>query len=429
VIAALFALVLSTTLYLSQRNNAKLESILEESVKSELRAICFAASEVAYDHIELFKKINTEEDIDRYREEFDATMARLHSLRNSVSSDNNVTVRYIYALKKIDGKYFFIFDTDEEALKEHDEGKPNEGIVTEYTDIAQVHLDAFAGIPSVGIMNATDEWGSYNTGAVPLRDPKTNRIIGVLGVDIDDAFIERSRWTVTATMILLAVIMAISMGALLTVLILLVRRNTAMQADLYHIANHDLITGLPNRYCFFNYLKGKNELFSTGSVTFAAFFIDLDNFKQVNDNAGHHVGDDLLRKISEFLDRSQQNYPDRSPKNSGGQVLEAITARIGGDEFLQIIPNVADETEAAALAQSLLASFKAQNAFEPFIQAFEVGLSIGIALFPSMSNDYNEVMRLADIAMYHAKYGGKNNFAFYRPEMAGSMAGQKLSIR
>lgn len=431
VVGVLFALVLAISLYLIRCNNAKLQGILEESVKSELLAICFAASEVVYDHIELFRKINTEKDIDRYREEFDTTMTRLYSLRHNVNTNDNVTVKYIYAIKKIDGKYFFIFDTSEEALQEHDESisKKDGGIVTEYADIAQVHLDAFTGVPSVGIMNAADEWGSYNTGVVPLRDPETNQVIGVLGVDIDDAFIGRSKQTAIATMTLLAVVMTVSMGVLLTMLILLIRRNTTMQADLYYIANHDLITGIPNRHCFFNYLKGKSELFSTGSVTFAVFFVDLDNFKRVNDSAGHDAGDELLRKISAFLERSQQDVSVRDSGKSDEQTFDAITARIGGDEFLQVIPGVANETEAAALAQRLLTNFQAQSAFQPFIRDLEVGLSIGIALFPSMSNDYNELMRFADIAMYHAKYGGKNNFSFYRPEMANSVDSQKLSTR
>jgi diguanylate cyclase (GGDEF)-like protein len=432
VVAALFVLVLAATMYLTWRNNARLEGILEESVKSELLAVCFAASEIVSGHIELFKAIDTEEDIDRYREEFDATMNRLNLLRNSLGTNNNVNVKYIYALKKIDGKYFFIFDTDQEALAGHDDDDPEtEGIVTEYADIAQVHLDAFAGNPSAGVMNAADEWGSYNTGAVPLYDPETGQVIGAIGVDIGDTFIKRFKQTAAVTATLLAVVMTVSLIALLTVLVLLVRRNTAMQADLFRIANHDAITGLPNRHYIFNYLKGKSRLLFMKSVAFAVFFIDLDNFKRVNDGAGHRTGDELLCDISEFLNRSQQECLSRirNPEKSGDPALDAITARIGGDEFLQIMPDVASETEAAALARDLLANFQAQSALKPFIRDFGVGLSIGIALFPAMSDDYNELIRLADIAMYHTKYSGKNNFAFYRPEMADNVDSKKLSTR
>ncbi|MDR1934493.1 MAG: diguanylate cyclase, partial [Candidatus Accumulibacter sp.] len=96
---------------------------------------------------------------------------------------------------------------------------------------------------------------------------------------------------------------------------------------------------------------------------------------------------------------------------------------------LQITPGVASEEEAAAAAREMLAGFQAQDALQPFIRDFEVGLSIGVALFPSMSSDCNELMKLADIAMYHAKYNGKNNFAVYRPGMEGIMENNRLSIR
>lgn len=431
VVAVLFALVLVFTMYLTLRSNAKLESILEDSVKADLLAICFAAGEVVSDHIELFNAINGEEDIDKYRKEFNETTARLNLLRTSVNANDSLNVKYIYALKKIGEKYYFIFDTDQEAIQGHDDSDPDtEGIVTEYTEIAKVHLDAFAGNPSAGIMNAKDEWGSYNTGAIPLYAPSGN-VIGAIGIDIDDTFIERSKQTTTTTATILAVVMLLSMGALLAILILLIRRNASMQADLYRIANHDAITGLPNRHYLFNYLKGKSRFFSPNFSPFAVFFVDLDNFKRVNDGAGHDAGDELLCNISDFLMTFQRGHVScaQNPDTPSGSALDAITTRIGGDEFLLITPSVANEKEAVVMAKGMLTSFQAQSALKPFIRDFEVGLSIGIALFPTMSRDYNELMRLADIAMYHAKYNGKNNYAAYRPKMASSMEDRELSIR
>ena len=432
VVAMLFALVLAVAMHLTVRGNAKLGGILEDSVKANLLAVCFAASEVVSGHVELFNAINSEEDVDKYRQEFDATIAKLQALRVSVNTNDNLNVKFIYVLKKIGDKYFFIFDTDQEAIDGHDDDDPETvGVVTEYADIARIHLDAFDGKSGAGIMNARDEWGSYNTGAIPLHDPRSGDIIGAIGIDIDDTFIERSKQIASTTATILAVVMLLSMSALLATLILLVRRNASMQADLYRIANRDLITGLPNRHYLFNYLKGKSRLFSADFPPFAVFFVDLDNFKRVNDGAGHDAGDDLLRNIAEFLRISQLGYAPfiQNPDVSSGKVLDAITARIGGDEFLQITPAVADEKDAVAVAKGMLASFQEQNALKPFIEQFEVGLSIGIALFPSMSSDYGELMKLADIAMYHAKYSGKNNFAVYRAEMADHLDGKELSIR
>ncbi|MDR1709922.1 MAG: GGDEF domain-containing protein [Candidatus Accumulibacter sp.] len=427
-VAALFALVLVAAMVLNQRNNAKLEDILEDSVRAELLATCFGASEAVYEHVNLFQAINAEEDIDRHREEFDVTIARLRQLRDSINANGAANVKYIYVLKKIEDKYYFIFDTDDEAIAGHDDGDPaTEGIVTEYGDIATVHLDAFAGKASAGIMNARDEWGSYNTGAVPLLDPENaSRVIGIVGVDIDDTYIKRSKQTASSNAILLALVMAVSMGVLLVVLIFMIRRNTAMQEDLYYIANHDAVTGLYNRYFLFAHLKEKSAAFSESSPPFAIFFVDLDNFKRVNDGAGHDAGDDLLRAISEFLCEFQNEH---AAPGDDDDVIGPITARIGGDEFLLITPGAPAKEAAAALARAMLDGFQSRENLKPTIRDYGIGLSIGIALFPSMSRDYNELMKLADIAMYHAKHHGKNNYALYHPEMGEGIDGRALSIR
>ncbi|MDR1713609.1 MAG: GGDEF domain-containing protein [Coriobacteriales bacterium] len=426
VVAVLFALVLATTMILTQRNNSELENILEESVKAELLASCFGAREVVLDHLELFNNINSEADVDRYRAEYDATIARLELLRTRIGAE------YIYVLKLIDGKYYFIFDTDTEAMAGHDDSDPKtEGLITEYTGIEDVHLEAFAGVPNAGVMNVQDEWGSYNTGAVPLLDPDTREVIGVVSTDITDIYIAQFRQTSTTSSRLLMVVMGAAMVVLLAVLIALNRRNSRMQADLYRLANHDAITGLPNRHYLFTYLAEKREALEKTPSPFAVFFVDLDNFKRVNDSAGHDAGDELLRSISEFLSTTQQGYAAcaLNPENPGTCLLDALTARIGGDEFLQITPGISSAAEAEAVATSMLTGFKAQNSLKPFIRDYEVGLSIGIALFPEQSADCNELMKLSDIAMYHAKYNGKNNYALYTPEMGDSVEGQSLSIR
>jgi diguanylate cyclase (GGDEF)-like protein len=431
VVGLLFAFVLAATMYLTLRNNAKLESILEDSVKAELLAVCFAAGEIVLEHKEAFSAINDEDDIDRYRKEFDSAIAGLRLLRDRISANDSVNVKYIYALKKIGGKYYFIFDTDEEAIEHHDDGDPaTEGVVTEYTEIAKVHLDAFAGQSSVD-MNAKDQWGSYHTGTLPLRDPESGQVIGVIAIDIDDNFIRRFQQTSASAATFLAVIMAASMSALLFTLILLISRHDSMQTELYRMANHDAITGLPNRHNLFHYLERKSQILSTSFPPFAMFFVDLDNFKQVNDSAGHDAGDELLRNISAFLISSQQDDVSRlrNSEDPDDHALDAITARIGGDEFLQITPGVTNEEDAVAVAAGMLKNFQAQSALKPFIQDFGIGLSIGIALFPPMSSDYNELMKLADIAMYQAKFNGKNSFAVYRPEMSRRVKGRKLSIR
>ncbi|MDR2106869.1 MAG: GGDEF domain-containing protein [Coriobacteriales bacterium] len=406
--SALLALVLATTIALTIRNNNNLGDILEESVKSELLAICFAARDDV--SVDLFLSINSEDDFYAHQSEIDETIERLRVLKNEVGAT------YIYALKKIDGTCYFILDTDEEA------GTPDNPIFTEY-DIAPVHAEAFAGRPSADIMNVEDEWGSYNTGAIPLyREGDSGEIIGVISVDFEDAYIARSRDTAMANALLLTVVMAVTMAVLLGLLVILFRRNRKMEEDLLFVANHDAITNLYNRYYLFTYLAGWSKSRHSVGASFAILFIDLDNFKRVNDSAGHDEGDVLLRLISRFF----QAYSDTD--ETGGDI-ENITARIGGDEFVQVIPGIATPEEAERRARAMLEDFIERPEFQRYIKDFDIGLSIGGALYPSQAVEYSELIRFADIAMYQAKYSGKNTYFLYDESMGDGPEGAVLSVR
>ncbi|MDR1083258.1 MAG: GGDEF domain-containing protein [Coriobacteriales bacterium] len=406
VVSVLLALVLAATIGLTIRNNNKLNAILEESVKSELLAVCFAARDDI--DMELFLSIDSEADIQANQPRFDETIEKLRELKNEVGAT------YIYALKEIDGKYYFIFDTDEET------GTPESPMFDEY-ELAPVHEDAFAGGLSADIMNVEDEWGSYNTGAIPLF--YEGEIVGIVSTDVEDTYIERSKQTATLDAVLLLIVMLVTMALLLGLLIMLLHRNQRMQDNLLYIANHDAITKLYNRYYLFTYLAQWNKVRRNDDETFfALLFVDLDNFKQVNDIAGHERGDDLLRVISQFL----SSYTDACT-NEGS--IECMTARIGGDEFLQIIPNITNPEELEQWARTLLDDFAVNPEFQPFIQDFGVGLSIGGALFPSQTTNYNELIRLADIAMYQAKENGKNNYLLYDESMGNGPEGIVLSVR
>jgi diguanylate cyclase (GGDEF)-like protein len=405
VVAGLLALLLATTIALTIRNNNKLGEILEESVESELLATCFAArNEIDMD---LFLSINSEADFKANQAAADAIIAKLRELKDEVGAT------YIYALKEIDGKYYFIFDTDEEA------GTPDNPVFTEY-ELAGVHSTAFTGEPAADIMNVEDEWGSYNTGAIPLYHE--GRVVGVISTDFEDTYIERSQQAAAIDTALLVSIMVVSMAALLGLLIMLLRRNQKMQDRLFYVANHDAITGLYNRYYLFTYLSGWSRSRYSSTTSFALLFIDLDNFKRVNDSAGHDEGDRLLRLISQFL----KTYSETDTDESG---IKGITARIGGDEFVRIIPNVTTPKEVRRQALTMLSDFSERPEFVQYIRDFDVGLSIGGALFPSQTKDYGELVRYADIAMYQAKYSGKNNYFLYDESMGDGPEGIVLSVR
>ncbi|MDR1015000.1 MAG: GGDEF domain-containing protein [Coriobacteriales bacterium] len=404
-VGILLALLLAVTIFLTVDNNSKLNGIIEESVQSELLAICFAAREDI--DMDLFLSIDNEEDIQAQRGRFDEEIAQLRELKDGVGAT------YIYALKEIDGAYYFIFDTDEEA------GTPDNPIFDAY-EIAPVHEQAFAGEPSADLMNVEDEWGSYNTGAIPLYHE--GKIVGIVSTDVEDAYIERGRQTATFDMFLLISITTGSIVALMVTLVLLLRRNRRMQESLFFVANHDAVTGLLNRYYLFSYLSKWDKAHPNSEAKFASLFIDLDNFKVVNDCAGHDAGDEVLQLIADFLKR----YTDADP--SDGPV-ENLTTRIGGDEFVQLIPGIATPTQLEERARTMLADFSAAPELQPFIQDYGIGLSIGGALFPAQATDHSELLRLADIAMYEAKHGGKGNYFLYDESMGNGPDGALLAVR
>lgn len=171
------------------------------------------------------------------------------------------------------------------------------------------------------------------------------------------------------------------------------RRN---QATIAHMAHHDALTDLPNRMLFSDRLQSAIAL-AKRSGMLAVHYIDLDNFKPVNDNFGHKAGDDLLIGAARRLQ---------------GTVRENDTvARLGGDEFAIVQTGIRAHADAATLAHRLLDQFG-----EPFDLAgsqIRVGLSIGIAMAPTDGISMDDVLNKADTALYRSKEGGRNRFSFY----------------
>ena len=175
-----------------------------------------------------------------------------------------------------------------------------------------------------------------------------------------------------------------------------------LQQQLHHQAYHDPLTDLPNRTLFME--RVAHEL-ATGNGTMAVLFIDVDDFKVVNDSLGHGVGDALLVSIAGRLRHSVR------PQD--------VVARLGGDEFAVMLPNVDDPaSEARKVAARMLRAFEAPvNAGSELVS---VELSMGIT-DSRRSPDANDLIRDADLAMYQAKAKGKSRFEFFEPAMAAAM--------
>ena len=161
--------------------------------------------------------------------------------------------------------------------------------------------------------------------------------------------------------------------------------------QLHFTATHDVLTKLPNRTLLFQHLEKALERSRTRKYGGALLFIDLDNFKEINDTAGHSAGDRVLLECARRIRQSLRE----------GDIL----GRLGGDEFLLIIENI-DNTDAPMhVAKKVIEEI--HRPFHVGNDIFELGASIGIALFPEDSNDLGELIQFADMAMYRAKEKGK----------------------
>ncbi|MGZ5202895.1 MAG: sensor domain-containing protein, partial [Telluria sp.] len=170
---------------------------------------------------------------------------------------------------------------------------------------------------------------------------------------------------------------------------------------LHHLAHHDPLTGLANRTLLQERLRQAIHLAVRNHRVGALAFLDLDNFKHVNDNLGHDVGDAVLRETAARLRANMRE--------------EDTVARVGGDEFVLVICDQNSPEQVVDLVERIRRSVG--SPVEVDGKEVVVGTSIGVALFPRDGNTVDKVMRAADAAMYHAKSLGKNNCQFYSHEL------------
>ncbi len=189
-----------------------------------------------------------------------------------------------------------------------------------------------------------------------------------------------------------------------------------LQENIDTISRHaylDGITGLPNRECFRVLAQEEIDKMRSSRMKCAILFLDLDGFKQVNDVYGHRSGDDLLKGFANKLHAYCGHIMKRNARGADN-ALRILPARLGGDEFVVLLSNMSDMDFPGEFAQGLF-----QKVFGPFKihngVSLQVSGSVGGAVFPDQAGDFDELLRLADIAMYDAKNNGKGRFSLYSP--------------
>ncbi|WP_434513859.1 EAL domain-containing protein [Dechloromonas sp. ARDL1] len=178
-----------------------------------------------------------------------------------------------------------------------------------------------------------------------------------------------------------------------------------------HIAQTDALTGLPNRLALLIRLAQILPDARRHQWKVAMMFLDLDRFKIINDTLGHQVGDELLREVACRLSRLVRETD--------------FVARIGGDEFVIILPAINSPADAASIASKVTAALS--SPIETDAHELHTSPSIGISIFPDDGADADIILKNADTAMYHAKAAGRNNYQFFAAEMNHSAA-ERLHI-
>jgi diguanylate cyclase (GGDEF)-like protein/PAS domain S-box-containing protein len=178
----------------------------------------------------------------------------------------------------------------------------------------------------------------------------------------------------------------------------------AVQTVLAHQALHDHLTGLANRLALMGRLRATMASLQSNPGRIVLLFIDLDNFKLINDAYGHDVGDEVLTEVALRL-RGSARHAD-------------MVARLGGDEFVMLFDVLAPDRDARMLANRALRSLR--KGFVHDGETLSVTASIGAVVISDPATDVEDVLRDADIAMYSAKAKGKNQIALFQPVMAGT---------
>ncbi len=184
------------------------------------------------------------------------------------------------------------------------------------------------------------------------------------------------------------------------------------QSNLEYLSHHDVLTNTPNRRLFMNRLEHAIEHAKRNNTKLAVMFLDLDQFKQVNDTLGHDIGDLLLQVVAKRLSETIRSVD--------------TLARIGGDEFNILTENISHIHDLEVILEKILADFKI-----PFIcgeHEINTTASIGIAVFPDDGKNSTEIIKNADLAMYKSKEKGRNNYSFFSSELAENIEHRMVRI-
>lgn len=179
------------------------------------------------------------------------------------------------------------------------------------------------------------------------------------------------------------------------------------------LAYYDVLTGLPNRLLFREHVQYALDQAERNGGGVAIMFLDLDNFKQINDSLGHDVGDELLRQFGERLIRLTRKTDTSSRRDANDPGIKM--SRLGGDEFTVLLTGVSKTFDVGRIANRIVTGIS--SSFTIYEHEMFITTCLGISLYPLDGTDIETLLKHADVAMYNAKSSGRNTYCFYDAAM------------
>ncbi len=180
-----------------------------------------------------------------------------------------------------------------------------------------------------------------------------------------------------------------------------ITKQKQLEEEIFHLAYHDPLTNLPNRRMFMNQLRSEIIERNNSKSNLSILFIDLDNFKFINDKWGHDAGDLVIKEAANRIKEALRQTD--------------MVARLGGDEFIVMLKDVQEDDDIIHYVKQILAKF--QKPISTYGQEYSLTCSLGIATYPENGDSAEQLITNADNALYHVKGRGKNDFAFYNNKM------------
>lgn len=196
------------------------------------------------------------------------------------------------------------------------------------------------------------------------------------------------------------------------------------EEKMHFIKNFDVLTGLPNREYFNQMVKDTMDEAKSKNKNLAVLFLNIDNFKTINDTLGHGVGDKVLKVVAQRLMQSIRNT-DVIGRNSDDENHQYSLARFGGDTFTLLLKEIRNTMDVAKVAKRIVNSFSDPVCMEG--HELYTTASIGAAIFPDDGDSLDSLLKSADLAMFHAKSKGRNKFEFYSEPM-NQRASEKFKL-